>query len=194
MTSSESPAIRRLEPGVRVLVEVDGLAKGRVLLGHLEERALDRRGCPVATAHCLDNGLRVDPLVDVQGDRRDLERGVLGLAGPGQRGVEVRIVGIAMPGSVPISGFGDQPDGRIVLPLLALVVVLLDAAPAGRWLVRCLAWPRHRASRAGRPSLTLRHTLSDRGQGRRLLHQRSSVEDGKHVIDRGGSGPAAFSP
>ena len=62
------------------------------------------------TAHRLG----VDPLVDVEGDRRHLERGVLGLAGPGQRGVEMRVVRVAMLGGVPVGGLGDQPDGRVV--------------------------------------------------------------------------------
>ena len=73
------------------------------------------------------------------GPRRHFERGVLGLAGPRQRGVEMRVVRVAMLGGVPVGGLGDQPDGWVVLPLLALVVVLLDAALTGCWLVLGLA-------------------------------------------------------
>ena len=83
--------------------------------------------------------LGTDSLVNVEGDRRHLERGVLGLAGPGQRGVEVRIVPVLLLAGIAVGGLGDQPDGRVVLPLLALVVVLLDAALTGCWLSLGLA-------------------------------------------------------
>ena len=126
MTSSESPAMEAIRPGVGVLVEVDGLAQGRVLLGRLEERALDRGRRAVPPAHGLHDGLGIDALVDVQRDGGHLERGVLGLAGPGQRRIEVRVVGVSRLRYVPVGSLGDQPDRRVIPPLLPRVVVLLD--------------------------------------------------------------------
>jgi hypothetical protein len=111
---------------VGVLVEVDRLPERRVLAGRLEERALGRARGAVLAACGLDDRLRVDPLVDVERDRRHLERRVLGLAGPGRRRIEVGIVGVALRRRIPVGGLGDQADRGVVLPLLALVVVLLD--------------------------------------------------------------------
>ncbi len=76
-------------PVVGVLVELDRLAKGRVLLLGLEQRLLFRA---VALADRLDDGAGVDPLVDVEGDGRNRKRSSLGFARPGQLRVEMRIM------------------------------------------------------------------------------------------------------
>jgi hypothetical protein len=74
---------------VGVLVEVERLAERRVLLRPSKERHLLYAGISIAFAHRVEDGLRVDPLVDVQRDGRHLEAGVLGLAGPDQLRVEI---------------------------------------------------------------------------------------------------------
>ena len=76
-------------PVVRVLVELDRPAKGRVLLLGLEQRLLARA---VALAYRLDDGAGVDPLVDVERNGRNRKRSPLGLARPGQLRVEMRIM------------------------------------------------------------------------------------------------------
>ena len=54
------------------------------------------------------------------------KRGALGFARPDELRVEMRIVGVGLLRRSPGPSPGDQPDRRIVRPLLALVRVLLD--------------------------------------------------------------------
>ena len=70
-------------PVMGMLVEFDGLAQGRVLPLALEKLPLTIH-LAVAFADRLDDGAGVDPLVDVQGDGGDPERGSLRLARPAQ--------------------------------------------------------------------------------------------------------------
>ena len=67
--------------------------------------------------------------MDVQRDGGDREGGVFRLAGPVQLRVQVRVVGAGFlcPG-VGVGVGCHQPDGRVVGPLLALVLVGLDRA------------------------------------------------------------------
>ena len=64
-----------------MLVELDGLAQGRVLPRSIKQGFLV---VSVTLAYRFNDGARVDPLVDVQGDGRDRERGPLRLARPAQ--------------------------------------------------------------------------------------------------------------
>jgi len=80
-------------------IEVDGLAKRRIFFPALEERWLYRQTSTVALAHGLEDCVRVDPLVHVQGGGRDFKRAVLLLACPHQLRIEMRIV-IQIPGGV----------------------------------------------------------------------------------------------
>ena len=82
----------------------------------------------------LDDRPRVDPLVDVERDGRDLEAGALGLAGPDELRVEVRIVRVRLACAASRVGLRrDQADGRVVDPLLVVVLVLLDRLLAAAW-------------------------------------------------------------
>jgi len=77
---------------VRVAVEIDGFAEGRIFFAGLEEIALDGAAIAIAAADGFDNGARVDPFVDVEGDGGDFEGGVLFFSGPNELGIEMRIV------------------------------------------------------------------------------------------------------
>ena len=100
-----------------MLVELDGLAQRRVLLWLLEHGHLARApGIAVPLLHGTDDGSRVDPLVDVQADRGNLEAGVLCLARPDELWVEVRVVLVDLPGQIRIGRRRDQAHGRVVHP------------------------------------------------------------------------------
>ena len=76
-------------------------------------------------------------LVDVQRDRRHLERRVLRLSGPGKLRVEMRIVGVGLAPRVTVGLGRDQADGRVVHTLLVGMRVGFDVPS------RLLAPPRH---------------------------------------------------
>ena len=96
----------------------------------------------VPLAHGLDDGARVDALVDVQRDGGHLERGVLRLARPDKLRVEVRIVVQVFAGLYGRDGLNvvvgfvggkeriglrrHQTDWRIVDSLLVLVLVTIN--------------------------------------------------------------------
>jgi hypothetical protein len=75
-----------------VAIKLDGLTDGGVLDRLLEERKLDVLARIVAhsTIRCrdmifsdsIDDGTRIDALVDVERDGRDFKGGVFGLASP----------------------------------------------------------------------------------------------------------------
>jgi len=93
----------------------------------------------VAALRCPDDCPRVDSFVNVEGDRRDLKRRVLGLPRPLELRVEVRVVRV---GLCAVIGFGrraDQSRRRVIQPAGSLVVVLLDIL-----LVGFLLSPGHR--------------------------------------------------
>ena len=121
-------------PVVAVLVELDGLPDGRVLVRSLEHGQL--RVGAIAFPYGLDDGARVDPFVDVEGDARHLEGGVFRLARPLQLRVEMGIVGVGLLAAVLIRRRGNQADGRVVRAILACVFVVLDF-PSGFLAVLC---------------------------------------------------------
>jgi hypothetical protein len=84
----------RLTPAVGVLVELNGLAQGWIFLGLVEQPALLCAAVAIVLADGLDDGARVNALVDVQRDGRYLKGGVLRLARPLQLRVQVRIIGV----------------------------------------------------------------------------------------------------
>ena len=110
---------------MRVLVKLNRLAQRRVFrLGTEQGKLLVVAA--VLFPHGLDDGARVNPLVNVQRDGRNLKTRALGLARPNERRVKVRIVSVSF---LPLGGVAlgiHEADGRIVDALLALVVVLLD--------------------------------------------------------------------
>jgi hypothetical protein len=96
---------------MRMLVELYCCPHRRILVRKLEERGLD---LAAALPDCLDDGLGIYALMDMQGDCRDLERGVLSLACPDELGIEMRIILVGLGFAVYISGGSDQADGRVV--------------------------------------------------------------------------------
>jgi len=104
---------------VLVLVELDGLAQG-FLAFDLEERKLHRPAVTIALAHCLDDGARLDALVNVQRDGGHLEGGMLGLAGPDQLRVKMGVVLVApffWPASGSVSGVTSPTGGLLTRSL-----------------------------------------------------------------------------
>jgi hypothetical protein len=76
-----------------VAVEVHGFAEGRILLASLEQIALRGfRRRAIAFADGFDDGARVNALVDVERNRRDLEGSVFGFARPDELRIEMGIV------------------------------------------------------------------------------------------------------
>jgi len=116
-------------PVVLVLVELDGLAKRRVLFRSLEQREL--RMVPVALLHRVDDGARVDALVNMQRDGRDIERGMFGLRCPDKLRVKVRIVGVGFLVLILVCIWRYKPDRGVVEPLLVGVGVVPDIAFPG---------------------------------------------------------------
>ena len=115
-----------VSPVVAVLVELDGVADGRILLRQLEEAGLHGGAVAVALACGLDDGAGVDALVDMEGYGGHLEGGVFCLASPLQLGVEVGVVGVSPATCVLIGLRRDHTHGRVVQPLLVAVVIVLD--------------------------------------------------------------------
>lgn len=124
-------------PVVLVAVELHRLPERGVL-----DRELKERGLPVIAVAALcrpDDCPRVDPFVDVEGDRWDIKGGALGLPRPLELRVEVRVVRV---GLCAVIGFGrraDQSRRRVIQPAGPLMVVLLDIL-----LVGFLLSPGHR--------------------------------------------------
>jgi len=52
--------------------------------------------------------------MDMQGDCRDLERGVLSLPCPDELGIEMRVVIVGLGFAIYISSGSDQANGRVV--------------------------------------------------------------------------------
>ena len=112
-----------------VAVELHRLPQRRVL-----DRELKERGLPVVAVAALrrpDDRPRVDPFVDMEGDRRDLERRMLGLPRPHELRVEVRVVGV---GLCVVPGFGlrtHETCRRVIQPADPHMVVLLNVFRVG---------------------------------------------------------------
>jgi hypothetical protein len=116
-------------------IELDGFPDGRVLGRLLEEGELDIVRClffdlPHSLSRgkgrftdCINDGSRVDALVDVEGNGGDFEGGVLGFAGPDKLGVEVGVVGVGFLADIGVSSRGNQTDGRVIEALLGGVFV-----------------------------------------------------------------------
>ena len=66
--------------------------------------------------------------MNVQGNGRHIERGMLCLPGPSKLRVQVRIVGVSLLLFVGISVRCNQANGRVVQPFLVVVCVGLDVA------------------------------------------------------------------
>jgi hypothetical protein len=81
-----------IRPAVSMAIKVDGFLEGCILFATLEERCLDRQTSPVTLTHCFDDGVGVDPLVDVQRNRRHFKRAALLFARPYQLRIKMRIV------------------------------------------------------------------------------------------------------
>jgi len=115
-------------PSVRVAVEVNGFAERRIFFTSLEQVAL--RGPQrdtIALANGFDDGAWVNALVDVEGNRRDLERQMLFLSGPYKLWVEMRIVFVGLArcnGGIGLRS--DQANGRIVCAGFCFVIVLFN--------------------------------------------------------------------
>src|SRR4051794_27793123 len=107
-------------PIVVVPIELDGVAKGWVLFRVLKEAQL-LRALSVAFPDNLDDGPRVDSLMDMERDSRNREARVLGLASPLKRWVEVWVVSVGLLSRVLVGVGRDEAHGRVVLPLLAAV-------------------------------------------------------------------------
>ena len=110
-----------------VAVEFDGLTNGWVLVRQGEQGKLLRLQA-VVPAHRLDDGARVDALVDVQRDGRDLEGRVLGLAGPLELRVQMRVVGIGHWREIDVGLWGHKASGRVVDALFVGVLVGFNRA------------------------------------------------------------------
>ena len=109
-------------PVVPVAVEFDRLADRRILFRFFEQREL--RVCARGTASTIVCGsMRSCTCKETVGH---LERRVLGLAGPGEQRIKVRIVGIAHPPRFRVGVRRHQTDRRVVRPLLAGMRVVLD--------------------------------------------------------------------
>src|SRR5882724_10716459 len=113
---------------MRVAVEINGFAERRIFFPSLEEVAL--RGSKrdtIPLSHGFDDGARVNALVDVEGNGRDLERRMLFLSGPHQLWVEMRIVFVGPARCDRRIGLrSDQANGRIVCASFCFVVVLFN--------------------------------------------------------------------
>jgi len=94
-----------------MLVELHCRPHGRILVRELEERCLD---LAAALSDRLDDGLGIYALMDMQGDRGDIERGVLGFPGPDELRIEMRVVLVCLGFAVYISGGSDQANGRVI--------------------------------------------------------------------------------
>ena len=113
---------------MRVLVKLDGLAQGFFALG-LEQPDLGRATAAVTALHGLDDGVRVNALVDVQRHRGHLKRRVLGFSRPLQLRVEVWVEGVRLHRArVRICVRRHQPYGRNVDALLIPMLVGFDRA------------------------------------------------------------------
>lgn len=116
------PGNQAVAPVVLMLLELDGLAQGRVLLGQGKQRQL-RGVVAVSSAYGLDDRARVDALVDMQGYCRQLKGCSLSLARPNELRVEMEIEGIT-PSAALLVGFRrHKADGRVVHALLVRVCV-----------------------------------------------------------------------
>ena len=124
MTSQAVARDQPVLPIVSVLVELDGLADRRVFLRLGKQGSL--RCLSVAFPHRLHDGARVNALVNVQGDGRHLERGVLGLPGPDELRIEVRVVGVGLLARVLVGLRRHQANRRVVHALLVGVRVVLN--------------------------------------------------------------------
>jgi hypothetical protein len=82
-----------VRPAVRVFVKVNRVMERQPFFGPLEQGWLYGESVAVSFADGLNDGARVNRLVNVKRDRRDLERGVLFLPGPNKLRIEVRVVG-----------------------------------------------------------------------------------------------------
>src|SRR5262249_48003864 len=132
-----------------------------IFLKQAEQRALDEV-VAILLADSLDYRAGIDPLVHVQRDRRHLERCTLSLPCPLEGRVEMRVVRITLPSSIPICVGRYKPDRRIVDPLLLSVRIVLDLPLRFTGLLRhsslshgastvaaaYITWHRHSSSRS----------------------------------------------
>ena len=115
-----------VRPAVVVLVEVECIAQWQILVRRVEEVALSHGAVAVLLSHGLQDRPRLDPLVNVERDGRDLERCPLGLSRPNEPRIEMRVVFVRLLLTLRVRRRGYQPDLRVVHPGLALMVVRLD--------------------------------------------------------------------
>jgi len=113
---------------MRMLVEFHRRSHGRILTGKLEKRGLD---LAAALLGRLYDGFGVYALVNVQGDGGDLERSVLGLAGPDELWIEMGIVLVGPGFAVYIGGGCDQANRRVIKTLLLIMLVLFKGVESG---------------------------------------------------------------
>ena len=129
ITSRLSPATKPVAPVVAVLVELNGVAQRRVLLRQLEKRELPctEAAAPLRLLDGLDDGARVDALMDVERHRRHLEGGTCSaLPAHCELRVQVRVVLVGLLTRIRIRLRRHQPDRRIVQPFLVPMVVGLN--------------------------------------------------------------------
>ena len=110
-------------PVVFVLVELNGLADGRILLRRGEQREL---WLAVLLPYRFDDAARVDAFMYVQGNRRHLKGRVFGLPRPLQLRVQVRVVGVGLLAGVLVRVRCHQADRRVIYALLVGVGVGLN--------------------------------------------------------------------
>lgn len=91
------------------------------------KRRENRDGLPVVLPNRFDDRARVDPLVDVKRDSRNVERSSFCFPGPNQLRVEMRVVGVNCLSGFLIRLGRYQPNRRIVNPLFSLVIVLFNS-------------------------------------------------------------------
>lgn len=123
-----------------MVVEIDGVAEGRVFLTGFEEGKLfggcrfwsQRLGgatddAVTIGAHGSNDRLGVDAFVDVERHRRNLKTGPFGFAGPDELRIEVGVVGVGFSGFFDGVGVGrDEADGRVIHPLFVGMRIRLD--------------------------------------------------------------------
>src|SRR5229473_2277068 len=116
-----------VRPVVLMFVEIDCFPKRRVFLKQAKQRSLDKI-LPVLIAHGFSDRAWVNPLMNVERNRRDLERSSLCFSGPLKRRIEVGIVCVTLLARVPVCFRSNEPHGRVVDPLLFRVGIVLNFA------------------------------------------------------------------
>src|ERR1700680_4994016 len=75
-----------------MFIKVNFLTEGKSFFWAFKQRGLHRLSIAVPLPNGLDDGVRVDSFMNVQGNCRHLKRGVFSLASPHQLRVKMRIV------------------------------------------------------------------------------------------------------